>query len=98
MLKSTSDVWKTQGVFGPGVPGTDDVGFAANPFGGRLRGYYGMDLDALKGQVRQLAEDHVHSWLYRQEWPWQDQGRRRHAPPWARSPSTRLSEIPAILA
>ena len=35
MLKSSSDVWKTQGVFGPGVPGTDDVGFAAKPFGSR---------------------------------------------------------------
>ena len=34
MLKSR-DLWKDQGVFGPGKPGTDAVGFAAKPAGNR---------------------------------------------------------------
>lgn len=34
MLKSR-DLWKTQGIFGPGTPGTDAVGFSAKPFGNR---------------------------------------------------------------
>ena len=35
MLKSKDAEWKTNGIFGPGTPGSDAVGFAAMPYGVR---------------------------------------------------------------
>ena len=35
MLKSAGPEWNTHGIFGPGTPGTDAVGFSAKPIGVR---------------------------------------------------------------